>query len=123
MRARLADICELFVGRPLDKTQCLSDWTRRPLRLAQASSDPARIPRSPIDLKRCDLQKRYAALDAYCILEIFDALRRRTAGDAQAFEDAVAECVRDFCHGYQANRGNANLTDAMPRQLKEHKVI
>jgi hypothetical protein len=38
LRVKLSDLCAHFVGRPLDKKACLSDWTRRPLRVAQVNA-------------------------------------------------------------------------------------
>lgn len=51
----LSELVFLCLGQPLDKTYQISDWERRPL-----SED----------------QLTYAALDAFCLLEIYEVLKR-----------------------------------------------
>ncbi|ULU07688.1 hypothetical protein L3Y34_019001 [Caenorhabditis briggsae] len=51
MNKGLSYLCEKFLGKPLDKTEQCSVWDRRPLR---------------------NLQLRYAAMDAYCMLMLYD---------------------------------------------------
>ncbi|KAI0227147.1 3'-5' exonuclease domain-containing protein [Lamellibrachia satsuma] len=50
----LSELVRQCLGRPLDKQQQLSDWERRPLRQNQIV---------------------YAALDAYCLLEVYEVLK------------------------------------------------
>ncbi|CAN0343120.1 unnamed protein product, partial [Phaeothamnion confervicola] len=52
----LSDVCRIWLGRGLDKTEQLSDWSRRPL-----------TPR----------QLEYAALDAHCLVSVFSTLLER----------------------------------------------
>ncbi|CAD6198627.1 unnamed protein product [Caenorhabditis auriculariae] len=59
MNKGLAVICEKMLGKPLDKTEQCSVWNRRPLR---------------------PLQMRYAAMDAYCMLMLFDECERLARG-------------------------------------------
>lgn len=54
------------MGRPLDKSDQFSNWERRPLR---------------------DTQLVYAALDAYCLIEIFDVMKDCCERVGVAFDD------------------------------------
>ncbi|XP_038637844.1 exonuclease mut-7 homolog isoform X2 [Scyliorhinus canicula] len=51
----LSLLVQCVLGKPLDKTEQLSNWEKRPLRLQQII---------------------YAAADAYCLLDVYDALQQ-----------------------------------------------
>ncbi|XP_054712950.1 exonuclease mut-7 homolog, partial [Uloborus diversus] len=50
----LSKLCEIILGKPLNKEERLCDWEKRPLK---------------------ETQLAYAALDAYCLLQMYDTLR------------------------------------------------
>ncbi|GAA6080388.1 exonuclease mut-7 homolog, partial [Tachysurus ichikawai] len=56
----LSLLVQQVLGKPLDKTEQLSNWERRPLRTGQV---------------------RYAAIDAYCLLDVYLTL----SADPKAF--------------------------------------
>ena len=64
----------LLFGKPLDKSEQFSDWSRRPLR---------------------EEQVKYAALDAFCLIDIFEELRKRFTENNYDFE----EFVENFLNG------------------------
>uniref|UniRef100_A0A914VFU7 3'-5' exonuclease domain-containing protein n=1 Tax=Plectus sambesii TaxID=2011161 RepID=A0A914VFU7_9BILA len=64
----LSDLCAFLLGQPLDKSWQLSHWTKRPLRAEQMD---------------------YAALDAYCLIEIFDELKKKAKELSIDWEDIV----------------------------------
>lgn len=64
------------LGEPLDKSDQFSNWERRPLRESQLV---------------------YAALDAYCLIEIFDVMKDCSERAGFVFEDicsSVSNCVK-----------------------------
>ncbi|KIH52457.1 3'-5' exonuclease [Ancylostoma duodenale] len=65
----LSYMCERVLGRPLDKTEQCSVWDRRPLRSSQL---------------------RYAAMDAYCLILIYDVCCRW----AQRLDVSIEEILK-----------------------------
>ncbi|CAN0148816.1 unnamed protein product [Pylaiella littoralis] len=72
----LTKTCREWLGKPLDKTECASKWANRPLTVDQV---------------------KYAALDAHCLVGIFEeilidrAMRRETRAAAAAAADGRGE--------------------------------
>ncbi|XP_015586273.1 exonuclease mut-7 homolog [Cephus cinctus] len=72
----LSKLVELCVGHRLDKSDQFSNWERRPLRESQIT---------------------YAALDAYCLLEVFAALGTQAERKGVPFQEICAE-VQHIAH-------------------------
>lgn len=69
----LSSLVHLCFGKPLDKSNQFSNWNNRPLR---------------------EKQIIYAALDAYCLIEIYDAMNNLCSSHQIDF----AEIVHNFLH-------------------------
>lgn len=70
----LSKLVELSLGKKLNKTDQFSNWEKRPLRESQIT---------------------YAALDAYCLLEVYDALAKQCDRLNISFYDICAN-VHNF---------------------------
>uniref|UniRef100_A0A914W020 Uncharacterized protein n=1 Tax=Plectus sambesii TaxID=2011161 RepID=A0A914W020_9BILA len=100
---KLTDLCAHLLGRPLDKSEQFGNWAKRPLR-------PEQI--------------RYAALDAYCQIEIFNELKRKAQELLIDWEDVVARSTVDISAGTKAEHKKSRvrqpkkkMTDAEFRDL------
>lgn len=76
----------LLFGKPLDKCEQFSDWSRRPLR---------------------EEQVKYAALDAFCLVEIFNELKKRFTENDYDFD----LFVENFVNGKLKRVGKKQKTD------------
>ncbi len=91
----LSGLTASVLGRPLQKAEQISDWSRRPLRASQLT---------------------YAALDAYVGLEIFMQLRQRARdlGAAAVF----ARCVAEMVGGKTPKKGSGKGGERKPASMK-----
>ncbi|XP_025765129.1 exonuclease mut-7 homolog isoform X5 [Oreochromis niloticus] len=75
----LSLLVQQVLGRPLDKTEQMSNWEKRPLRISQI---------------------RYAVADAYCLLEVYSVVSRNPASfglpdDLRSISSSQSEMSRD----------------------------
>ncbi|XP_015921044.1 exonuclease mut-7 homolog isoform X2 [Parasteatoda tepidariorum] len=64
----LSQLCKVILGKPLSKEERLCDWEKRPL---------------------SDSQLEYAALDAHCLLQIFDEIKNVSSEKNMNFNHLV----------------------------------
>ena len=74
MSKGLSELTRRCFGKPLDKSECLSNWENRPLRRAQL---------------------RYAALDAYVLIKIYDYIETKCKEIGVDFNMLISRS-RDF---------------------------
>ncbi|XP_071443856.1 exonuclease mut-7 homolog isoform X2 [Hetaerina americana] len=79
----LSHLVYLCFGKSLDKSDQFSNWEKRPLRRSQ---------------------KLYAALDAYCLLEVYDFLKKSSIEQNIVFEEAVSSSMKDHKSSHEKQR-------------------
>ncbi|PSN54236.1 Exonuclease mut-7 [Blattella germanica] len=90
----LTRLVHLCLGQPLDKSDQFSNWERRPLRESQVT---------------------YAALDAYCLLEVYDVLEK------SALEQNIP--FHEICNEIMTNvKSPHKVTKNAKRNIKREKL-
>lgn len=109
-------LIELTLGEKLDKSDQFSNWERRPLRKSQIIY--AGILQDHWEIESYDFLAIYkpfvSALDAYCLLEIYEVLRNR----AESQNIPFLEIVSDSMGGQMSERktGKKNKQRSHKRQ-------
>jgi hypothetical protein len=73
----LAKLCEKHLGKPLDKSQQMSNWARRPLN---------------------QIQLNYAALDAYCLVQLYDYYKANWPKDEDLHSLMMSSSKKETIH-------------------------
>ncbi|VDM38731.1 unnamed protein product [Toxocara canis] len=81
---KLTDLCHKVLGEPLDKREQVGNWAARPLRPEQM---------------------KYAAMDAYCLIQIYERLKRRAE--------------EEFGMNWQNHVENANIVQRVNAAIEE----
>lgn len=98
----LKELVKLVLGKSLDKTWQFSAWNNRPLR---------------------PQQEKYAALDAYCLYEMYEEIKKILQYSKEEFETLVNEfIVSDHrCHMLEQEKAKSKpkkLTKGQKKQAK-----
>jgi uncharacterized protein with PIN domain len=102
----LSELVRLCFGKPLNKSEQISNWEKRPLR------------RSQID---------YAALDAYCLIQIFDYIKSRLKN--LNIEIDLSKCIgKKFKHStgitiHKSDKTNNDNNSSLVQSLKMKQLV
>lgn len=96
----LANLVKLCFGKKLDKSNQFSNWTNRPLRQEQIL---------------------YAALDSYCLLEIYDIVKAEFCRLHLDFEDLLNNLLYD--NKIKINKRKNNKKELRTRRNNEEVVL
>ncbi|KAK9885779.1 hypothetical protein WA026_013649 [Henosepilachna vigintioctopunctata] len=88
----LSNLVQQCLGAPLDKSEQFSNWDKRPLRTSQLV---------------------YAALDAYCLIEIYDVIKHCCEDAAFPFEEV--------CYNLMTNENFPKKKNKKPAKKDEQK--
>ncbi|XP_053267889.1 exonuclease mut-7 homolog [Pleuronectes platessa] len=88
----LSLLVQQVLGKPLDKTEQMSNWEKRPLRISQI---------------------RYAVADAYCLLDVYSVLSRNPA------RYGLPADLRSICSSQSEKSGDKTEKKKLAKQKKQ----
>ena len=91
----LSNLVKLCLGTKLDKSNQLSNWQQRPLRKEQIS---------------------YAALDAYCLFELYDVIQKQFTKLPCDFDNIVSVVLTDKKSKHTARKASGTSSDSVRRK-------
>ncbi|XP_035232251.1 exonuclease mut-7 homolog [Stegodyphus dumicola] len=104
----LSKLCEIILGKPLNKEERLCDWEKRPL---------------------TDSQLEYAALDAYCLLQMYDKLKKFASEKSMNFDHLCTVAIVMTTSLWKpkkkikGNRTGRSLNIQTPVPVEQFKVV
>ncbi|KFM79666.1 putative exonuclease mut-7-like protein, partial [Stegodyphus mimosarum] len=104
----LSKLCEIILGKPLNKEERLCDWEKRPL---------------------TDSQLEYAALDAYCLLQMYDKLKKLASENNMNFDHLSTVAIVMTTSLWKpkkkikGNRTGRTLSIQTPVPVEQFKVV
>ncbi|XP_054712666.1 exonuclease mut-7 homolog isoform X2 [Uloborus diversus] len=98
----LSQLCYNMLGRPLNKNEQFSDWEKRPLRLSQ---------------------KVYAALDAYCLLLIYEKLFHAFQREHLSFDEVLESCLSHVPKKKASKKKKSKQVVHSPKPVSDFRAV
>ena len=122
----LSELVRLCLGKPLNKSEQISNWEKRPLRKSQIQYAGLKIEWKNKFYFKSVL---FEALDAFCLVEIFDFLRERVKELKIDFD--FLNCIgKKYKHSTSnpksdkaSNQNEKNESKPLPVQVNNYHIL